>query len=187
MNTCTSLTNQFLIAMPGLEDANFHQTVTYLCEHDKDGAMGIIINRPSGLYLGDILEQLNITSADEEASTQTVYMGGPVQTDHGFVLHTADSSWDSTMAITPQICITTSRDILEAIAMHEGPQQALIALGYAGWGGGQLESEIKANAWLNGPAPLDIIFNTATKDRWDAAATELGVDLNLLTGDPGHA
>ncbi len=187
MNASTSLANQFLIAMPSLKDTNFFQTVTYLCEHDSNGAMGITINRPSGLKLGDILEQLDITSASGDATAQIVYSGGPVQSDHGFVLHTADSSWDSTMAITSQISLTTSRDILEAIATNQGPKQTLVALGYAGWGGGQLEQELSANSWLNGPAPLDIIFCTATKDRWDAAANELGVDLNLLSGEPGHA
>ncbi|AKH20595.1 YqgE/AlgH family protein [Sedimenticola thiotaurini] len=187
MNDPESLTNQFLIAMPGLNDANFHHTVTYLCQHGKEGAMGIVINRPSGLRLNDILEQLEISDTPLPDAEQLIYVGGPVQTDRGFVLHTGGTEWDSTLQITPTISITTSRDILAAIARGEGPEKSLIALGYAGWGEGQLEQEMSANAWLNGPAPEQVLFDLPPEARWEAAAKALGVDLNLLSGEAGHA
>jgi len=149
--------------------------------------MGIIINRPSGLQLSDILDQLEIAANGNLTNDQPIYIGGPVQTDRGFVLHSAETEWDSTMTITPEISVTTSRDILEAIATGNGPDKTLIALGYAGWGSGQLEQELSANSWLNSPAPVEVIFNIASEDRWAAAANVLGIDLNLLTGEPGHA
>lgn len=183
----TDLTNHFLIAMPQLEDPNFFHTVTYICEHSDDGAMGIVINRPMELHLADIFEQLKIPIASEKVSEQPVYIGGPVQSDRGFVLHDSNSDWASTLRVTPQISVTTSLDILEAIAAGKGPEQNLVALGYASWGAGQLESELAQNAWLSGPAESDIIFKRASKERWQAAADLLGVDLNLLSSDAGHA
>ncbi|WP_428608072.1 YqgE/AlgH family protein [Sedimenticola sp.] len=187
MSNPVSLTNQFLIAMPGLADANFHHTVTYLCQHGAEGAMGIVINRPSGLRLNDILDQLDISDSSLPCAEQPIYIGGPVQTDRGFVLHTTGGEWDSTLQITPTISITTSRDILDAIARGKGPQKTLIALGYAGWGVGQLEDEMSANAWLNGPAPEQVLFDLPAEARWEAAAKALGIDLNLLSGEAGHA
>lgn len=187
MNSSESLTNQFLIAMPGLDDANFHHTVTYLCQHSEEGAMGIVINRPSGLRLNDILEQLDISDTPLPAAEQPIYIGGPVQTDRGFVLHTNGTKWDSTLQITPTISVTTSRDILGAIARGKGPEKSLIALGYAGWGKGQLEQEMSANTWLNGPAPENVLFDLPAEARWEAAANALGIDLNLLSGEAGHA
>ncbi|MBV5309531.1 YqgE/AlgH family protein [Chromatium okenii] len=188
MSFSTSLTNHLLIAMPGLQDPNFARTVTYVCEHTEQGAMGIVINRPLDVTLGELLVQLDISTEYAAVRDTPVYQGGPVQTDRGFVLHTAGPAFDSTLAITPDISVTTSRDVLEAIASGEGPEQILIALGYAGWGGGQLEQEMGANAWLNGPASTDIIFRLAPSSRWVAAAQLLGVeDMNLLSGDIGHA
>lgn len=187
MNSGIDLTNHFLIAMPGLEDANFFHTVTYICEHNEQGAMGIVLNRPTDLHLNDILEQLDIPVSTSSKAEQTIYVGGPVQTDRGFVLHSSESTWDSTMMVTEGISITTSRDILKAIADGDGPEQTLIALGYAGWGGGQLEEELTANTWLNGPADKQIIFNTPPEKRWQEAAKLLGIDLNLLSGDTRHA
>lgn len=183
----TSLTNHFLIAMPGLQDPNFSRTVTYICEHTDHGAMGIVINRPLEITLGELFAQLDITTECSDACAKPVYQGGPVQTDRGFVLHTAGASFDSTLSITPDISVTTSRDVLDAIANGEGPEQALIALGYAGWGAGQLEQEMSANAWLNGPASHEIIFRMDSSARWLASAQLLGVDLNLLSGEAGHA
>jgi len=187
MSPGTNLTNHFLIAMPGLEDPNFFHTVTYICEHTSDGAMGIVINRPMDLHLADIFDQLEIKVVSPKLAEQTVYLGGPVQSDRGFVLHDSSSEWSSTLHITTEISVTTSLDILEAIASDKGPTQSLIALGYAGWGAGQLESELAQNAWLNGPAKSDIIFKRASQERWQAAADLLGVDLNLLSSDTGHA
>jgi putative transcriptional regulator len=187
MNSGPNLTDQFLIAMPGLEDPNFHHTVTYICEHDENGAMGITINRPSGLRLNDILDHLEIPAGTSPAAEQRIYVGGPVQTDRGFVLHNTGKTWDSTLQINPRISITTSRDILEDIARNSGPEKSLIALGYAGWGGGQLETELSANAWLNGPADPSIMFELAPDQRWQAAAQAMGVDLNLMASEAGHA
>ncbi len=187
MNKGTSLTNNLLIAMPGLDDANFHHTVTYICEHDEKGAMGIVINRASSLNLNNMLGQLDIDNENTAFGEQTIYAGGPVQTEHGFVLHTIGKVWDSTLQITPTTSITTSRDILQAIARGEGPEKSLIALGYAGWGGGQLEDELSANAWLNGPATKAILFDLPANERWTASAQALGVDITLLSSDAGHA
>jgi putative transcriptional regulator len=187
MSTSTSLTNHFLIAMPGLEDPNFSRTVTYVCEHSDEGAMGIIINRPMEIRLAEVLMQLDIETNLPEVADAAVYLGGPVQTDHGFVLHDGDERYDSTLAVTPDIRVTTSRDVLEAIAAGRGPAQRLVALGYAGWSGGQLEQELSTNAWLSGPADREILFSLPAGERWQAAAQLLGVDLNLLSGDAGHA
>jgi putative transcriptional regulator len=187
MSFSTSLTDHFLIAMPGLRDPNFSRTVTYICEHTDQGAMGIVINRPMEIRLGEVLSQLDIDSDDPRILGATVYLGGPVQPDRGFVLHTAGERFDSTLAITPDLSMTTSRDVLEAIAAGRGPDQSLIALGYAGWAPGQLEDEMGANAWLSGPADSDILFRLPDETRWLAAAQLLGVDLNLLSGEAGHA
>lgn len=187
MTDTTNLTNHFLIAMPQLADPNFFQTVTYICEHNEEGAMGIIINRPVDISLGEILEHMDISAEPSEHTKKMVYMGGPVQPERGFVLHKPHATWDSTLPITDHISITTSRDILLAIAKQTGPEQYLIALGYAGWGAGQLEREIVDNAWLSGPADDRILFDLPNEQRWSAAAALLGVDLNLISGRPGHA
>jgi len=183
----TSLTNHFLIAMPGLQDPNFSRTVTFVCEHSEAGAMGIVINRPMEIQLGEVLSQLDIDPKTRDVSQIPVYLGGPVQTDRGFVIHDGDFSFDSTLTVTPNLSVTTSRDVLEAIANGNGPSNRLIALGYAGWGEGQLEQEMIANAWLSGPADPDVLFATPSAERWQSAAQRLGVDLNLLSGQAGHA
>jgi putative transcriptional regulator len=187
MESETNLTNHFLIAMPGLQDTNFFHTVTYICEHNEAGAMGIVLNRPADLHLGDILAQLDIDTSELENGGPRVYVGGPVQTERGFVVHSAGKEWASTLQITPRISVTTSRDVLDAIAHGKGPEQSFIALGYAGWTGGQLEDELSANAWLSGPASEQIIFELPAERRWEAAAKLLGVDLNLLSSEAGHA
>jgi putative transcriptional regulator len=173
--------------MPGMQDPNFSRTVTYICEHSAEGSMGIVINRPMSLQLGDMLEQLDIPLLHPAAGKWPVYIGGPVQTDRGFVLHTGGGNWDSSLPITEQVNVTTSKDILQAIAQGDGPEHHLVALGYAGWTAGQLEEEISANAWLSGPASAEIIFQLPAEQRWQAAAGLLGVDLNLLSGEAGHA
>jgi len=183
----TNLTNHFLIAMPKLMDINFSQSVTYICEHDENGTLGITINRPSDVKLGEIFNQLNIVPDNEETSNQNVFLGGPVQMDRGFLLHTADNNWDSSLKVTDSISVTTSRDILEAIAHNKGPDNVIIALGYAGWAAGQLESEISENAWLSCPANEDILFHTPAEQCWEKAAQLMGVDLTLLSNDAGHA
>jgi putative transcriptional regulator len=183
----TSLTNHFLIAMPALADPNFYHTVTYICAHNEDGAMGIIINRPLGLSLGEVLQQMEISSGSAHIERIPIYQGGPVQADRGFVLHQPLKKWDSCIEIAGDMGIATSRDILHAIAHGEGPEQVLIALGYAGWAPGQLEKEILENAWLNAPADTSIIFNTPIEQRWHAAAGLMGIDLETLSIDVGHA
>jgi putative transcriptional regulator len=187
MDAQSYLTNHFLIAMPALADPNFSRTVTYICEHNAQGAMGIVVNRPINLQLGEMLDQLEIETPFAQARTLPVFLGGPVQTDRGFVLHSGEQAWDSTLRIAPSVSVTTSKDILEAIAQGRGPANSLIALGYAGWSGGQLEQELSANAWLSGPASDDIIFQLPAEQRWRAAARLLGVDLDLLSGEAGHA
>ncbi|MEA3278409.1 MAG: YqgE/AlgH family protein [Pseudomonadota bacterium] len=187
MSFSTTLTNHFLIAMPGLQDPNFSRTVTYVCEHTEQGTMGIVINRPMDIRLGEVLTQLDIASPDQQVLDTLVYQGGPVQPDRGFVLHSTETRFDSTLSITAEISVTTSRDVLEAIAEGKGPHRKLIALGYAGWSGGQLEEEMSANAWLSGPADVDILFGMPAEARWQAAAHLLGVDMNLLSGEAGHA
>jgi putative transcriptional regulator len=187
MGKTESLSNHFLIAMPSLEDPNFHHTTTYICEHDEDGALGIVINRPLNMKLGEILQHMDIKTSSEEIFSQPVYMGGPVQNDRGFVLHEPPGDWEATLRVTDSIGVTSSSDILAAIAAGEGPERVLVTLGYAGWGAGQLEQEIAANAWLSGPASTEIVFNTPCEQRWLAAAALIGVDLNLLSGEMGHA
>lgn len=187
MDEQPALSDHFLIAMPSLEDPNFHQSVAYLCEHNAEGGLGIIINRPTEVTLGELLEHLELEPVDAETASRTVYMGGPVQPERGFVLHPPGGEWDSTLEVSPSVAVTTSRDILAAIAEGRGPERYLVALGYAGWEAGQLEDELADNAWLTGPADPEIIFNRDTGDRWRAAAALLGVDMTLLSGDAGHA
>lgn len=183
----SNLTNHLLIAMPNLADPNFSHTVTYICEHSEKGAMGLVINRPIDINVAEILEQMEIPVSEPTAGEAPVYLGGPVEEQRGFVLHSSDSEWDSTLRINDQVSVTTSRDILEAMARGEGPEQALVALGYAGWGPGQLEQEILDNSWLSAPADQSILFTLPPARRWQAAAELLGVDLNRLSSESGHA
>lgn len=182
----TYFAHQFLIAMPALADPNFARTVTYLCEHGPQGALGLIVNRPLELSAADLLENLGI-EAPAGAGAQPVYYGGPVHPEQGFVLHRPHGHWQSTLAAGDGLAVTTSRDILEAMAHGQGPADTLIALGYAGWGPGQLEREIGENAWLSGPVDAGVIFRLPPAERWTAAAALIGVDLRLLSGDAGHA
>jgi len=184
----TSFKNHFLIAMPSLLDPNFFRSVTYLCEHNSEGATGIVINQPlPSIRLNDILEQIGIHTAYPEVANRVVFNGGPVQKDRGFILHSSNTVWNSTLKVSQQISLTTSPDILKAIAQNQGPTHALIALGYAHWQAGQLEQELAANTWLYGPANFDILFYMAIEHRWRAAATAMGVDINRLSSDIGHA
>ena len=182
-----NLTNHFLIAMPQLEDPNFARSVTYICAHNEDGAMGIVVNRALDMTLGDVLSQVDVTAEVATIAERQVYLGGPVHTDRGFVLHRPAQIWQSSISVTPEVAVCTSRDILEAIARGAGPSDTLVALGYAGWGAGQLEAEIAQNAWLSGPADLDIVFKIPAEQRWQRAAALLGVDLHYISHDVGHA
>ncbi len=187
--TGSSLRHHFLISMPQLADPNFSGTLTYLCEHNEQGAMGLVVNRPTSLCLADILTHIGITiSPDSSHYHDTVYGGGPVDLEHGFILHSRDErQWNATMPITDTLSLATSRDILKALADGEGPDMALIALGYAGWGAGQLEQEISQNTWLTCPADTEILFNTPTDQRLINAAAKIGVNLDLLSHEAGHA
>lgn len=187
MTETLSLTNHFLIAMPSLPDPNFFHSVTYICQHNEEGAMGIVITNPMDLTLGDVFEQMDIRIRDVEIASRPVYLGGPVQPERGFVIHELPGDWDAMMEISDAVGLTTSRDVLDAISRGEGPKRSLIALGYAGWGPGQLEKEIADNAWLSGPATPEILFDLPTNKRWAAAAALVGVDLNRLSGEVGHA
>ncbi|UOA09449.1 YqgE/AlgH family protein [Methylobacter sp. S3L5C] len=186
MNQATYLNNQFIIAMPNLADPAFFHTVTYLCQHNAEGALGIVINRPAEMKLGEIFKQMNITVTSPVASEVVVFIGGPVHQERGFVLHTTGGNWDASMAVSDSISLTTSRDVIEAIAEGKGPKHYLVALGYAGWGEGQLEQEMLANAWLSTPNSQDILFDTPINARWQAAAKQIGIDINQLTTPAGH-
>ena len=181
------LTDQFLIAMPTMGDPNFDHTVTYICEHSEEGALGLVINRPSGMSLRDVFGQMDLEPADVELGETPVLHGGPVQPERGFVIHDPGQKWGSTLPVSESIQITTSRDVLEAMARGDGPERALVALGYAGWGAGQLESEMAANAWLTVPADHDIIFTIPFEERWRAAAALIGIDIDQISSDVGHA
>jgi len=186
--TANYLNNQLLIAMPALTDANFAHTVSYLCQHNEEGALAIIINRPTGMTLANIFDQMGIEPSSQQAMETPIFAGGPVQQDRGFIIHNKVSThWDASISVSDTTALTSSRDILEAIANNEGPEHYLIALGYAGWGAGQLEKEIRSNAWLNTPFQQDIIYNTPVKHRWITAANQLGIDINQLTAPAGHA
>lgn len=182
-----NLTNHFLIAMPSLQDGIFANSITYLCEHSDQGAMGIVVNHPLELSVEDVLEHLDLSMPETE-NTDLVMAGGPVQMDRGFVLHRgASQSWEATISVCPEVSLTTSTDILAAIAKGSGPPEHLVALGYAGWSAGQLEEEMLNNSWLSVPAQSDVIFSTPVESRAQAAVAALGIDLNLLSMDAGHA
>ena len=173
--------------MPALEDPNFEHTVTYICEHGPHGALGIVINRQVDITLKTVFEHMQINLANLHKGALPVFLGGPVQGERGFVLHMPVGDWASTICITDDLAVTTSRDILEALAQGEGPEQVLVALGYAGWGPGQLEHELAQNTWLTSPADPRVIFETPVEQRWRAAAQLMGIDLALLQRGVGHA
>lgn len=182
------LTEHFLIAMPALEDVNFHHTVTFVCEHNENGALGIVINRLTDISLGEVMKQMGLEwPEDEDTANQRIFWGGPVEPERGFILHQPLGDWEATIDINGVIGLTSSRDVIQALQKGEGPEQSLVALGYASWGPGQLEQEMADNAWLSGPADEDIIFKLDPEDRWQAAAQLVGVDLDRLSNDVGHA
>ncbi len=221
-----SLENQFLIAMPSLGDDYFNKTVTYICEHNDEGAMGLIINMPVNITLQDLLKQIEENDREESnkmdsakktdlkeekqseqksntelgstAKTvkgilldhsleQLVLSGGPISQNRGFVLHRTQAGWKSSLALSDEIMITTSKDILMALGTKEAPEQFMVTLGYAGWGPGQLEAELQANSWLTIDADSDILFNTPIEQRWQKATEKLGIDIAHLSSDIGHA
>lgn len=181
------LSKQFLLAMPGMNMGEWAHSVVFLCEHNTEGALGLIVNRPSDITLADMFERLGLELRADTAGDQVVYYGGPVHTDRGFVLHTpANKTYASTIDLG-EFKLTTSRDVLEDIAKGEGPEQFLVTLGYAGWGTGQLESELAQNAWLNVEAGPAVIFDLPHEGRYEAALGALGIHSSMLTGVAGHA
>ena len=187
METTGTLENQLLIAMPGMADPNFSTTVTLICEHNNQGALGIVINRPLTLTLGGLFEQLELREPDLDAANSPVLMGGPVGPERGFVLHDTAHSYENSLPVASDICLTLSRDVIDAMATGAGPEKSLVALGYAGWEAGQLEYEMLANSWLNVPATADIVFDMPFAERWAAAARAIGIDLSRMSPDAGHA
>lgn len=183
----TPLTNQLLVALPSLADPNFARAVALICQHDADGAMGVVVNRASEYTLGDVFEQMGIEAGSDALREQVVLAGGPVHPERGFVIHDGGRAWDSSMAIAGDLYVTTSRDVLEAMAAGEGPERASVALGCAGWGAGQLEYELTENSWLTVPADAELLFATPLDTRWQAAAGRIGVDMARMTDYAGHA
>ena len=173
--------------MPNMADPHFSRTLTYICEHNAQGAVGIVVNRPTELTLSRLFERIQVPLDSADMGREPVYYGGPVQTDHGFVLHLPVGSWNATLAVQDRVGLTTSKDILEAVGKGEGPAKLLVTLGYSGWGAGQLESEIKQNAWLTVEAQDAILFDIPAGDRLQAAMGILGVDYALLSDTAGHA
>lgn len=185
------LANHFLIAMPAMTDPNFVRTLTYLCEHNAEGALGIVVNRPIDLRLGTLFERVGVplTPGENQARYQDlpVFFGGPVQTDRGFVLHRPAGDWQSTLHVTGEIGLTSSRDILQSMSSTGAPSEVLVSLGYAGWAAGQLEWELSQNAWLTVAADPSIIFGLPPEERLPAALQLLGIDFTRLSDVAGHA
>jgi putative transcriptional regulator len=182
-----SLENQLLIAMPSLDDGYFNKTVTYICEHNDEGAMGLIVNLPVNLSLHDLLAQIHEDTASNPLLEQRVLSGGPVSKERGFVLHSPQDCWSSSLSLSEEVMITTSKDILLALGTDEAPEKFVVTLGYSGWGPGQLEEEIINNSWLTTPADANILFNTPIEQRWKKATETLGIDLAHLSSEVGHA
>jgi putative transcriptional regulator len=189
-----ALANQFLIAMPGMVDETFAGTVVYLCDHTVNGAMGLVINRPTDLDLAHVFDKVDLQLEIQPLAQQPVYFGGPVQTDRGFILHeqeAATSAYSSSLRIPGGLAMTTSKDVLEEVAVGSGPNRFLMTLGYAGWSAGQLEDEIARNGWLNVQAPTaemaQIIFATPNEDKYDKVLALLGIDISFLSSEAGHA
>lgn len=185
-----SLKHHFLVASPYLEDPRFHGAVIYICEHSEEGTLGLMINQPLDIHLGEILEQLDLQGGELDLP---VFSGGPVEQERGFVLHSPPASpspatiWQNTAKVAEGVMLTTSRDILAGIGRDDGPEEFLMALGYSGWGAGQLEEELGSNAWLTCPATTDILFRTPWVDRYKAVLKLIGIDLTQLSETVGHA
>jgi putative transcriptional regulator len=187
LSTDSSLAGQLLVAMPQMADPRFARSVVYLCAHSADGAMGLVVNRLiDSLTFQNLLEQIGVEQAIA-GDDMPIHFGGPVESSRGFVLHTADYVQDSTLVIEEDIALTATIDVLKAIARGEGPQRRVLALGYAGWGAGQLDAEIQANGWLLVPADVELVFGVDNDTKWERAIAKIGIDLTLLSSEAGHA
>ncbi|GIU42486.1 YqgE/AlgH family protein [Shewanella algidipiscicola] len=183
-----SLQHHLLIAMPSLHDTFFERSVIYLCEHNAQGAMGLMINRPIGIDVNELLRQMNLNEVNNiDSINSEVLLGGPVEQEKGFVLHTPQDQWSNSQRINDEIMLTTSRDVLASLGSHNAPDNFIVALGYAGWGRQQLEQELSENSWLTIPASVDILFNTPHEQRWQKATQTLGFDIGQLCNQIGHA
>jgi putative transcriptional regulator len=182
-----NLTDNFLIAMPALEDPYFSNALVYICEHNENGALGIIVNRPIDLDLAGLLEKIDIKLENDHLSSLPVYFGGPVQLDRGFVLHRPVGAWQSTLVVNEEVGLTSSRDVLASVGSAGQPSEIIVTLGYAGWDPGQLESELAQNSWLTVPAKPDILFDLPPEERLPAAMLKLGVSFTQLSDVAGHA
>src|SRR5439155_13385527 len=186
-----NLTNQFLIAMPGMAGDTFAGSVIYMCEHTEKGALGLVINKPIDIKLKNLFEKVELTLDRDDLAEAPVYFGGPVQTERGFVLHERLSDngghYNSSLQIPGGLEMTTSKDVLEALSNGSGPKKVLVTLGYSGWGAGQLEDEMRRNSWINVGAAPEIIFDTPVEQRYDKALSLLGIDARMLSQEAGHA
>jgi putative transcriptional regulator len=182
-----NLTNHFLIAMPAMQEGFFAGTLTYICEHDENGALGLVVNRPISLTMAEMFSQINIPLLQPALGKVPLHVGGPVQVERGFVLHDTGRDWQSTLRINDHLALTTSKDILEALGEGKGPENFLVTLGYSGWEQGQLEHEINENTWLTVPATEHILFGLPAEERLAAAMALLGVNYSMLVEDAGHA
>ena len=187
MGVSVNLTHHFLIAMPAMSDPHFAHTLTYVCEHNPEGALGIVINKPIDMTLSALFEQIDIPLSDLALRQSPVHFGGPVQIDRGFVLHRPLGNWQSTLAISDDMGLTTSKDVLEAVGRGDGPRDVFVSLGYAGWSAGQLEQELGQNAWLTVEADAELVFTLPAEQRLPAAMRLLGIDFSRLSDDVGHA
>ena len=185
--TSPNFTRHFLIAMPAMADPRFSRTLTYVCEHNDNGALGIVVNKPTDMTLSALFEQIDVPLADAVLRDAPVHYGGPVQVDRGFVLHRPLGNWQSTLAISDDMGLTTSKDVLEAVGRGDGPKDVFVSLGYAGWSAGQLESELAQNAWLTVDADADVLFGVPPDRRLPAAMSRLGIDFSRLSEGAGHA
>lgn len=182
-----NLSRHFLIAMPAMSDPVFAKSLVYLCDHNEQGAMGIIVNRPLGMTMTALFEQIQVELHRPDVANQAVYFGGPVQTDRGFVLHQPLGNWQSTMSIEDEMGLTTSKDVLLAVGEGQGPDRMFVTLGYAGWEAGQLEGELAQNAWLTVEADPEVVFSQPSEQRYDLALKLLGIDMAMLSDTAGHA
>ena len=182
-----NLTNHFLIAMPAMDDPYFSRTLIYIAEHNDQGALGLIVNRPIDMDLATLFEKIDVPLESPDVGKLPVYFGGPVQTDRGFVLHRPVGNWQSTLAVTPEVGLTSSRDVLQAVGKEGQPSEVMVTLGYSGWGAGQLENELAQNAWLTVPANTHILFDLPFEERLPSAMETLGIDFANLSEKAGHA
>lgn len=185
-----SLTNHFLVAMPSLQDTFFERTVIYICEHDSKGAMGLVINRPFDIPVSELLEQMELQAphiCHPDSLDAPVMVGGPVNPERGFVLHSPQANWSNSVKLSDDLMMTTSRDILAVMGTDKAPEQAMVILGYSGWSKDQLEQELAENSWLTIPATNEIIFNVPFEDRWQQATRALGFDVWQMSHQTGHA